>query len=106
MKSSKVIDIPQFFEHGGPYVQEHIDLLQSIIDGKPLNEARNVAEATMTGIMCRIASYTGQLVKWTDLMENKGSPWFNLALSPCPEDFEKGPVTAPKDDVVAVPGRD
>jgi predicted dehydrogenase len=33
------ITLPEFEEHGGPYVQEHVDLLRGIIDGKPLNEA-------------------------------------------------------------------
>jgi len=94
-----------FPEHGGPYVQEHIDLLNSIIEGKPLNEARNVAEATLTAIMGRISAYTGKLVRWKDMMENKESPWYNLTCQPTAEDFEKGPVTAPKDDVAPIPGR-
>ena len=38
-------------------------------------------------------------------MEAEISPYYNFALSPAPEDFEKGPVTAPKDDVVAIPGK-
>lgn len=105
MESSKNIDIPDFPEHGGPYCQEHIDLLNSILKGEPLNEARNVAEATLTAIMGRIATYTGKLIRWKDLTENSDSPWYNLVLKPTAEDFEKGPVTAPPDDVVAIPGR-
>jgi len=105
MVTDKKIAVPDFQEVGGPYVQEHIDLLKSIIDGKPLNEARNVAESTMTGIMCRIAAYTGDLVKWSDLVDNEKSSWYNLALSPSATDFEKGAVVAPKDDVVPIPGK-
>jgi myo-inositol 2-dehydrogenase/D-chiro-inositol 1-dehydrogenase len=105
LESAKNIEIPDFPEHGGPYVQEHVDLLNSIIEGKPLNEARNVAEATLTAIMGRIAAYTGKLVRWKDMMENKESPWYNLTCTPTAEDFEKGPVTAPKDDVAPIPGR-
>ena len=100
------IDVPKFPEFGGPYVQEHIDLLNSILADKPLNEARNVAESTMTAIMGRISAYTGKLIRWVDLTENKDSPWYNLTLKPSAEDFEKGEVEAPPDDVVPVPGRD
>ncbi|MBN2137872.1 MAG: Gfo/Idh/MocA family oxidoreductase [Sedimentisphaerales bacterium] len=104
--SDKKVDVPDFEEHGGPYVQEHVDLLRSILAGKPLNEARNVAISTMTAIMGRIATYTGVTVKWDDLIKNKDSRWYNLTLKPTAEDFEKGPVTAPEDDVCAIPGKD
>ena len=40
-----------------PYVQEHIDLLNSIRDGKPLNELKNVTDTTFTAILGRNASY-------------------------------------------------
>lgn len=105
LKSNKNINVPDFPEHGGPYVQEHVDLLNSIIEGKPLNEARNVAESTLTAIMGRTAAYTGKLIRWSDMMEKKDSPWYNLTLKPTAEDFEKGPVTAPPDDVAPIPGR-
>jgi len=105
-KSQKTIDIPEFPEQGGPYCQEHVDLLDSIIKGKPLNEARNVAESTLTAIMGRISTYTGKLVRWSDLTENKDSQWYNLTLKPAAEDFETGEVKAPPDDVVPVPGKD
>ena len=105
LESTKNIQVPDFSEHGGPYVQEHIDLLDSILKGKPLNEARNVAEATLTAIMGRIAAYTGKLVRWKDMMEKKDSPWYNFTCRPTAEDFEKGEVTAPPDDVAAIPGR-
>ena len=103
--NDKKIEILDFAEHGGPYVQEHIDLMQSIIDGKPLNEARRVAESTLTAIMGRISAYTGQLVRWSDLTENAKSPFYNRALSPSAEDFESGNVKAPEDDVVPIPGK-
>ncbi len=102
----KRIEVPEFPEHGGPYVQEHVDLLNSILKGEPLNEARNVAESTMVAIMGRISAYTGKLIRWSDLTENKDSPWYNLTLKPTAEDFETGQVEAPPDDVVPVPGRD
>ena len=104
MESSKNIDVPDFPENDGPYCQEHIDLLNSILEEKPLNEARNVAESTLTAIMGRIATYTGQIVRWSDVAENDGSQWYNLQLRPTAEDFENGTVVAPKDDVAPIPG--
>jgi len=104
--SDKKVNVPDFPEFGGAYVQEHVDLLNSISEGKPLNEARNVAESTLTAIMGRIATYTGKLIKWSDMMENKDSELYKLTLKPTAEDFEKGPVTAPPDDVAAIPGKD
>jgi myo-inositol 2-dehydrogenase/D-chiro-inositol 1-dehydrogenase len=104
----KQIQIPDFEEHsGGPYVQEHVDLLRGIIEGKPLNEAQAVAESTLTGIMGRISAYSGQFVRWNELVdESLGSPWYSLKLSPSAEDFENGTVKAPADDVIAIPGKD
>ncbi len=107
MKSGKKVKkIPEFPEYNGPYVQEHIDLLSSILEDKPLNEARNVAESTLTAIMGRFSAYTGELVRWSDVAENQSSPWYNLTLTPTAEDFEKGEVKAPPDDIIPVPGKD
>ncbi len=47
-----------------PYVQEHIDLIKSIRDNKPLNELQGVAESTLTAIMGRMAAYSGEVVTW------------------------------------------
>jgi predicted dehydrogenase len=105
MESAKTIDVPEFPDRNA-YVQEHVNLLNSILKGEPLNEARNVAESTLTAIMGRIATYTGQIVQWSDLTEKKDSPWYNLTLKPTAEDFEKGEVVAPEDDVAPIPGSD
>ena len=44
----KKITLPEFEEHNNsPYVQEHVDLLRGIIEGKPLNETQDVAESTL-----------------------------------------------------------
>jgi predicted dehydrogenase len=104
-KGSKQVDIPKFSDIN-PYVQEHIDLLNSISEGKPLNEARNVAESTLTAIMGRISAYTGKLVRWKEVAEDQNSPWYNLTVKPTAEDFEKGQAVAPPDDIVAVPGKE
>ena len=55
-----------------PYVQEHVDLINSIKAGKPLNEGIQVAESTMTAIMGRMSAYTGKKVTW-DFAMNKST---------------------------------
>jgi myo-inositol 2-dehydrogenase / D-chiro-inositol 1-dehydrogenase len=54
-----------------PYVQEHIDLINSIKSGKPLNELQNVAESTMTAIMGRMSAYTGRGLTWEVALKSK-----------------------------------
>lgn len=54
-----------------PYIQEHADLMASIRGGAYINEARNVAESTLTGIMGRISAYTGKPVTWKEMMKSK-----------------------------------
>ena len=101
----KKIEMPEIkMISSDPYVQEHADLLNSIIGNKGLNEAQNVATSTLTAIMGRIAAYTGELVRWSDLMEKKDSPLYNLTLAPVADDFEKGAVTAPPENVAPIPG--
>jgi myo-inositol 2-dehydrogenase / D-chiro-inositol 1-dehydrogenase len=51
-----------------PYVREHIDLLNSIRAGKPLNELRQVTDSTFTAILGRNASYAENWLKWDDAL--------------------------------------
>jgi myo-inositol 2-dehydrogenase/D-chiro-inositol 1-dehydrogenase len=53
------------------YVQEHIDLLESIASHKPVNELKQVAESTMTAIMGRMSAYTGKAVSWDQALNSK-----------------------------------
>ncbi len=76
-----------------PYAQEHADLFAAIRSGTPLNEARNVAEATLTAIMGRMSAYTGKPVAWEFAMESR------LNLSPGAYEF--GPLAVPD---VPIPG--
>ncbi len=79
-----------------PYVEEHVDLIKSIREGKPLNEVKQVAESTLTGIMGRISAYTGRELSWDWAM--KGS---KLDLMPAKLDFT-GELPA---EPVAMPGK-
>jgi len=56
-----------------PYVQEHIDLVESIKSGKPLNELLTVAESTLTAIMGRMSTYTGKPLTWEQALKSKES---------------------------------
>jgi len=77
-----------------PYVQEHADLIASIRAGKPLNEARRIAESCLTAIMGRMSAYTGQEITWEQALNSKED------LTPAKLEF--GPLdVAP----VAVPGK-
>lgn len=70
-----------------PYVQEHIDLIKSIRDGAGLNEARRIAESTLTAIMGREAAYTGRAVTWDEMMKSDlklGPETINWEVA-CPE---------------------
>jgi len=51
-------------------VQEHVDLIQSIRRDEGLNEARNIAESTLTAIMGRTSAYTGKITTWDQMMES------------------------------------
>jgi myo-inositol 2-dehydrogenase / D-chiro-inositol 1-dehydrogenase len=77
-----------------PYLQEHIDLIASIREGKPLNELRTVAESTLTAIMGRMSTYTGKAVTWEEALQSK--------LNLMPEKLELGELkVAP----IPVPGQ-
>jgi len=58
-------------EHETPYVQEHIDLLESIAAHKPVNELKQVAESTLVAIMGRMSAYTGKAVSWDKALNSK-----------------------------------
>ena len=51
-------------EDSNPYVDEHKHLIEAIRNGKPINEAKQLAESTLAAIMGRMACYTGQEVTW------------------------------------------
>ncbi len=54
-----------------PYQQEHRNLIESVRAGRPLNEAKNLAESTLTAIMGRDAAYSGQTVEWEQIFASK-----------------------------------
>jgi predicted dehydrogenase len=81
-------------DNGNPYVQEHIDLFGAIESGEHVNEARQVAESTLTAIMGRMSAYTGQEVTWEQAL--------NSTLDLSPPKYEFGPLPVAE---VAMPGQ-
>ena len=51
-------------ENPNPYQREHEDLLKSIMAGSPINEGEFGAKSTMTAILGRMATYSGQMLEW------------------------------------------
>ncbi len=47
-----------------PSVQQYKDMIDSIRNGKAINEAVQVAESTMTALIGRMSAYTGKVVEW------------------------------------------
>jgi hypothetical protein len=64
--------------------QEHIDLIQSIRKGEPLNEGQRIAESTLTAIGARMAAYTGRTFSWNWLLNAS-------KLDLVPKDIKPGP---------------
>ncbi|MSR45354.1 MAG: Gfo/Idh/MocA family oxidoreductase [Phycisphaerales bacterium] len=80
--------------NNNPYVQEHIDLQNAIVNGTPLNETAQVAASTMCAIMGRMAAYSGSELTWDDALAHP----MNLM----PPSLQFGPLQqAP----VAMPGK-
>ena len=103
----KDVSVPTItLEGGASMIQEHVELIKSARGaGTPLNCAQAVAEATLCAIGGRISAYTGQLVRWVDLVSNQKSPFYAMQLTPSPIDFERGTVVMPA-EVPAIPGKE
>ncbi|MBS0000221.1 MAG: Gfo/Idh/MocA family oxidoreductase [Cyclobacteriaceae bacterium] len=81
-------------DRNNAYQLEHEELIRSIREGNPLNEARQVAEATLTAIMGREAAYSGQEITWEDAMNSMQN--FEL------KEYKLGEMPMPP---VAMPGK-
>ena len=84
-----------------PYQIEMDELFAAIQDGRPYNEADRGAESTMTAILARMASYSGQIVTWDGAMGSE------LELTPKSLTWDTEPPVKPGPDgcyACAVPG--
>jgi myo-inositol 2-dehydrogenase / D-chiro-inositol 1-dehydrogenase len=53
------------------YVNEHIDLINAILNDTELNEAKQVTDSTLTALMGREAAYSGSVVEWDNMLNSK-----------------------------------
>ncbi len=72
----RTLDGHELFEYDGsddpnPYQQEHDELFASIRRGRVISDTENGAKATMSAIMGRMATYTGQVIEWDEAMQSK-----------------------------------
>ncbi|MDG2143063.1 MAG: Gfo/Idh/MocA family oxidoreductase [Planctomycetota bacterium] len=84
-----------------PYQVEHNDLFTAVRTGTAYNEAVNGAKSSMTSILGRMATYSGQIVRWDDAIAA------DQDLSPEKYDFNSPPPVLPDADgryPIAIPG--
>ena len=99
---------------GDPYQVEHDDLFAAIRDNKPHNEGEYGATSTMTAILGRMATYSGQVINWDKAAAQKaGKPDAPVALDSTEDLMPKvlawdaKPTTLPGPDgryPIAMPG--
>jgi myo-inositol 2-dehydrogenase / D-chiro-inositol 1-dehydrogenase len=85
-----------------PFQTEQDTLFDAILNNKPVNDAFHGARSTMTAILGRMATYSGQALNWEDA--------YNSTLSIMPQTFAWNAETPTKPDAngyypVPVPGR-
>ncbi|MGF1584295.1 MAG: Gfo/Idh/MocA family protein [Bacteroidales bacterium] len=78
-----------------PYDQEIINFITAIRTNNPVNEAQELANSTLTGIMGRESAYTGKEVTWEEMMTS------DLRIGP--KEYHMGPLPDFK-TVIPVPG--
>ena len=102
----KEVALEEVGNDGNPYVNEHSALLDSVLNGKMLNEGESIAHATAAAVMGRISAYTGQAVRLSDILTNKESPFYAMNFTPAALDFEGvADVQLPEEGVVPLPGK-
>jgi predicted dehydrogenase len=101
------VQLEDLGNEGNPYVNEHSALLDSVLNGKQLNEGETIAYATAAAVMGRLSAYTGQVVRMSDLLTNKDSPFYTMNFKPAALDFEgSADVVLPEEGVAPRPGKD
>ncbi len=84
-----------------PYQVEHDDLFAAIRNGTDYNEGDNGAYSTLTAIMGRMATYSGQVIEWDEALNSE------LNLMPKTFAWDAEAPVKPKEDgsyPIAMPG--
>ena len=93
----------------GGHLQEQVNVLYHVALGKPLDQARAVAESTATAVLGRSAAYSGKKLFWRDMMDEEAKArmpeLYDMTLKPTAEDFEAGNARIPKEGRIPVPGK-
>jgi len=86
-----------------PYQQEHNELFAAIANGEyKFWDAENGAKSTMTAILGRMATYSGQMIEWEEALNS------DLSLMPQKYAWDAEPPILPNEDgfyPVPVPGK-
>ncbi len=95
------------YDHDGeedpnPYQQEIDELFESIRRGNVINDTEIGAKATLSGIMGRMATYSGQMIEWDEALNAEQK------LVPDYVDWDMTPPVVPDENgryPIAVPGQ-
>ena len=86
-----------------PYQVEHDELFAAVAAGEfKYTDAKNGAMSTMTSILGRMATYSGQVIEWEDAINS------DLSLMPKKFAWDAEPPILPNDDgyyPIAIPGK-
>lgn len=85
-----------------PYQTEHDELFASIRAGQVINDAEIGAKSTMTAIMGRMATYSGQTITWEEALNSE------INLMPPQLAWDASPLSLPDENgfyKIAVPGK-
>lgn len=89
-------------EDPNPYQQEHDELFAAIRNGDVINDTEYGAKSTMSAILGRMATYSGQIVTWDEAMKS------NKSLMPERFAWDANPPVMPDENgnyPVPVPGQ-
>ncbi|HEX5470459.1 MAG TPA: Gfo/Idh/MocA family oxidoreductase [Lacipirellulaceae bacterium] len=91
-----VIEGEKPWRYSGPgkrrsmYRDEHVAMIKSIRDGKPINNGKYMCNSTLIAIMGRMCTYTGQDLTWEQVLNSKERlgpshyAWTNVPEPPVP----------------------
>tara|TARA_Y100000385_G_scaffold277168_1_gene323794 strand:- start:969 stop:2294 length:1326 start_codon:yes stop_codon:yes gene_type:complete len=86
-----------------PYQVEHDRLFESIMDGGLISDTENGAKSTMTAILGRMATYSGNVVKWDEALASD----LSIGINPDQWDWKNNPPTLPDSEgryAIPIPG--
>lgn len=74
-----------------PYELEQIAMVESVVNGKPINSGYHMNNSTMITVMGQVSCYTGKPVNWKEIWESN----FSYPIAPDEANFDVPPPTKP-----------